>query len=73
MTKESGFDFQQGQEIFLFSSVQTGCGVHLSLCSVRNGGVAMGVNQPGCEFDHPSRSSVEINLYLLAFKSQCSC
>jgi hypothetical protein len=33
----------------------------------------MGIKQPGCEVDHPSQSSVEFNLYLLVFKSQCSC
>lgn len=55
IAEESWFDSRQGQEIFLFFSVQTGSRAHPSSCQW-----APGVKRPAHEADHSPAASAQV-------------
>ena len=58
ITEESWFDSRQGQEMFLLSSIQPGCGAHTSSCQW-----APNVQRQVYEADHSSTAVVEVKNY----------
>jgi hypothetical protein len=59
-TKESGFDSQWGQEIFLMYNVQTGSGAHPATYTVGHGGCFPKGKWQGHEADHSPTSNAEV-------------